>query len=96
MLLLHCAFPGVQPVCQPHWAENLGWKFYFVYIAVLVIQCLMIYFYYVETRGLPLEEIARVIHGENAAAAMVADSLAEQMPAPYRSQSRQPAGEGKV
>ncbi|KEF58460.1 uncharacterized protein A1O9_06386 [Exophiala aquamarina CBS 119918] len=44
--------------------KNLTWRLYFVYIAVLVIQCIMLYFYYVETRGLPLEEIARVSDGE--------------------------------
>jgi len=28
----------------------LKWKFYFVYIAVLVVECLTIYFYFVETK----------------------------------------------
>ncbi|KIM93674.1 hypothetical protein OIDMADRAFT_137244 [Oidiodendron maius Zn] len=37
---------------------NLAWKYYFVYIVVLVIECLVIYFYFVETRGPTLEEIA--------------------------------------
>ena len=60
---------------NPIGLEKLHWKFYFVYIAVLVIECLMIYFYYVETRGLPLEEIARVFDGEGAAVAVVADSI---------------------
>lgn len=63
---------------NPIGLKNLGWKFYFVYIAVLVIQCVMIYFYYVETKGLPLEEIARVIDGDEVAAAVVADSLAQE------------------
>lgn len=61
---------------NPIGLKNLGWKFYFVYIVVLVIEVLMIYFYFVETRGLPLEEIARVIDGDQAAAAVVADNLA--------------------
>ena len=61
---------------NPIGLKELSWKFYFVYIAVLVIEVFMIYFYYVETRGLPLEEIARVFDGEQAAAAVVADSLA--------------------
>lgn len=60
---------------NPIGLENLAWKFYFVYIAVLVIECLVIYFYYVETKNLPLEEIARVIDGDQAAAAIVADNL---------------------
>ena len=61
---------------NPIGLERLGWKFYFVYIAVLVVECLMIYFYYVETKGLPLEEVARVFDGDDAVAAVVADSLA--------------------
>lgn len=36
---------------NPVGLEALAWKFYFVYIAVLVLECLAIYFLYVETRG---------------------------------------------
>jgi len=36
---------------NPIGIANLAWKFYFVYIAVLVVECLCIYFLYVETRG---------------------------------------------
>jgi sugar porter (SP) family MFS transporter len=73
---------------NPIGLKNLGWKFYFVYIAVLVFQCLMIYFYFVETRNLPLEEITRVIDGDQAAAAVVADSLAVETDGAYRRGSR--------
>ncbi|KAL2106500.1 hypothetical protein VUR80DRAFT_6646 [Thermomyces stellatus] len=58
---------------NPIGLEKLAWKFYFVYIAVLVIEVTVIYFYFVETAGYPLEEIARVIDGDDSAAAMVAD-----------------------
>ncbi|KAF2188511.1 general substrate transporter [Zopfia rhizophila CBS 207.26] len=51
---------------NPVGLETLAWKFYFVYIAVLVIECLVIYFYYVETRGPTLEEIAILFDGKNA------------------------------
>lgn len=61
---------------NPIGLQKLGWKFYLVYVAVLVIEVTMIYFYYVETKGLPLEEIARVFDGDDAAAAKVADNLA--------------------
>ncbi|KAF9632465.1 putative hexose transporter protein [Lasiodiplodia theobromae] len=44
----------------------LHWKFYFVYIAILVLECGAIYFLYVETRGPTLEEIARLFDGEDA------------------------------
>lgn len=36
---------------NPIGIEALGWKFYIVYVVVLVLECLAIYFLYVETRG---------------------------------------------
>ncbi|KAL3454101.1 general substrate transporter [Aspergillus insuetus] len=44
----------------------LQWRFYFVYVAVLVIECVVIWFYFVETRGPTLEEIAVLFDGEDA------------------------------
>lgn len=60
---------------NPTMLKNLGWKTYLIYIVVLVIQCLMVYFYFVETKELPLGEIARVIDGDQAAVAIVADGF---------------------
>jgi MFS family permease len=51
---------------NPIGLQNLAWKFYLVYVAVLVFQCLVIYFYYVETMGPTLEEIAILFDGEDA------------------------------
>jgi MFS family permease len=51
---------------NPIGIEHLAWKFYFFYIAVLVIECLVIYFYFVETRGPTLEEIAQLFDGDDA------------------------------
>lgn len=50
---------------NPIGLEALQWKFYFVYIVVLVIECLVIYFFYVETKGPTLEEIAILFDGED-------------------------------
>jgi MFS family permease len=50
---------------NPIGLEALQWKFYFVYIAVLVIECLVIYLFYVETKGPTLEEIAILFDGED-------------------------------
>ena len=52
---------------NPVGLQNLQWKFYFVYIAILVIECLTIYFLFVETKGPTLEEIARIFDGDQAA-----------------------------
>jgi MFS family permease len=54
---------------NPIGIENLRWKFYFVYIVILVIECLTIYFFFVETKGPTLEEIARLFDGDDAAVA---------------------------
>jgi MFS family permease len=50
---------------NPVGLQALAWKFYFVYIAVLVIEVTTIYFFYVETKGPTLEEIAILFDGED-------------------------------
>ncbi|KAH8649241.1 general substrate transporter [Xylariales sp. PMI_506] len=50
---------------NPVGLDSLAWRFYFVYIAVLVIECLVIWFYFVETRGPTLEEIAIIFDGQD-------------------------------
>lgn len=49
--------------------QHLQWTFYFVYIVILVIECLCIYFLFVETNGPTLEEIAELFDGPHAAVA---------------------------
>ncbi|KAL1984688.1 hypothetical protein VTN96DRAFT_8814 [Rasamsonia emersonii] len=51
---------------NPIGLQHLAWRFYFVYIAILVVECLCIYFLFVETKGPTLEEIARLFDGEDA------------------------------
>jgi len=51
---------------NPIGLEALQWKFYLVYVVVLVLECLAIYFLYVETRGPALEEIALLFDGADA------------------------------
>lgn len=51
---------------NPIGIDALGWKFYIVYVVVLVIECLVIYYFYVETKGPTLEEIAILFDGEDA------------------------------
>ncbi|KAK2016813.1 general substrate transporter [Colletotrichum eremochloae] len=53
---------------NPLGLEKLQWRFYFVYIAVLVIECLVIYFFFVETKGPTLEEISMIFDGKDSAA----------------------------
>jgi MFS family permease len=51
---------------NPIGLQHLAWKYYFVYIAILVIECLCIFFLFVETKGPTLEEIAVIFDGEDA------------------------------
>lgn len=49
-----CANQWINPIGL----DAAGWKFYFVFIATLIFFNVMIYFYFVETKGLSLEEVA--------------------------------------
>ncbi len=49
---------------QPIALAALEWKYYLVYVAVLVCLVPLIYFLFPETRGLPLEQIARCFGDE--------------------------------
>jgi hypothetical protein len=52
--------------------EKIQWKYYVVYVILLVIITATVYFFYPETIGHSLEEMARVFDGDTAA---VADEL---------------------
>ncbi|KAE8165485.1 general substrate transporter [Aspergillus tamarii] len=51
---------------NPIGLEKLQWRFYFVYIGILVVECLCIWFLFVETKGPTLEEIAALFDGDDA------------------------------
>lgn len=46
--------------------QAIGWKYYFVFVAVLVCFGLTAYFFYPETRGYSLEQMAVIFDGEDA------------------------------
>ncbi|KXS98241.1 hypothetical protein AC578_6274 [Pseudocercospora eumusae] len=46
--------------------DAIGWKYYIVYIAIIVTYGLTAYFYYPETRGHTLEQIATIFDGDDA------------------------------
>jgi hypothetical protein len=58
--------PQFNQYVNPIGLQHLAWKFYFVYIAILVLECLAIYFLYIETKGPTLEEIAMLFDGDDA------------------------------
>lgn len=40
--------------------NNIGWKYYIVYCVFLVVMILVVFFFFPETRGRSLEELASV------------------------------------
>lgn len=46
--------------------EAIGWKYYLVFVVVLIVFGLTAYFYYPETRGYSLEQMAVIFDGEDA------------------------------
>lgn len=47
--------------------EAIGWKYYFVFIVVLIAMGFTVYFFYPETRGHTLEHMAVIFDGDDAA-----------------------------
>ncbi|KAM0543283.1 hypothetical protein ACHAPJ_012367 [Fusarium lateritium] len=52
--------------------EALGWKYYIVFVVILVAMNIVVYFFYPETKGYSLEQVAVIFDGE-LAQSMVTD-----------------------
>ncbi|KAK4617257.1 Lactose permease [Fulvia fulva] len=46
--------------------DGIQWKYYIVYCVWLAVELLVVYFFYIETRYTPLEEIAKHFDGDDA------------------------------
>lgn len=53
----------IASYCNPIGLDNLGWRYYIVFCCLLVGILTMCYFYFPETKGYTLEEIAVVFDG---------------------------------
>lgn len=51
--------------------ESIGWKYYILFVVVLVVMGFTVYFFYPETRGYTLEHMAVLFDGEDAARSQV-------------------------
>jgi hypothetical protein len=51
--------------------ERIGWKYYIFYCVWIGFELIVVYFYYVETKGPTLEEIAKIFDGDDAKVARV-------------------------
>lgn len=49
----------VNPIAM----ENIGWKYYIVFICIIVAYGITAFFFYPETRGHTLEQIANIFDG---------------------------------
>ena len=58
--------------------EAIAWKYYIVYCVFLVFEVFVIYFFIVETRYTPLEEIAKFFDGEAVDVAEVANAVVKE------------------
>lgn len=56
----------IASFCNPLGLENLGWKYYIVFCVLLSGITATVYFYFPETKGHTLEEIAVIFDGEQA------------------------------
>lgn len=45
--------------------EKIGWKLYLVYIGWIVVEMLVIFFFFVETAGKTLEELSVIFSAKN-------------------------------
>jgi len=45
---------------------NPQWKFYTIYCCWIAVELVVVYFFYIETKGPTLEEIAKIFDGEDA------------------------------
>ena len=55
-----------NPVAFEAFGQNHAWKLYIIYTIWIGIELLFVYFMYVETKGPTLEELAKVIDGDDA------------------------------
>lgn len=51
---------------NPIGLANIGWKFYIFYVVILVVESIIAYGWFIETKGRALEEIAVLFDGEEA------------------------------
>jgi sugar porter (SP) family MFS transporter len=64
----------VNPIAM----ENIEWRYYIFYVCFLAFEIVFIYFMVIETRYVPMEEIARHFDGDQADVAAVATGKLEE------------------
>lgn len=71
----------VNQYVNPIGLQDIGWRFYIVYVAILAVESFIAYGWFLETKGKALEEIAVIFDGEQAdVRAETVGAKAEMMP----------------
>ncbi|KAL4881055.1 general substrate transporter [Aspergillus karnatakaensis] len=65
--LFSTCFTLLSTYAFPIGLENMGWKFYTIFIPWVVVEFVVVYFVYPETKGFSLEEIVTIFDGERLA-----------------------------
>lgn len=72
----------VNQYVNPIGLQDIGWRFYIVYVAILAVESFIAYGWFLETKGKALEEIAVIFDGEQAdVRAEAVGAKTEMMPA---------------
>ncbi|KAF5521712.1 Lactose permease [Colletotrichum aenigma] len=66
MFLTSYSFNFFNIFVNPIALDAIGWKYYFVFLVILVVMIATVWFYYIETRGLTLEQIAALCDQDDA------------------------------
>lgn len=62
----------IAAFCNSIALENIGWKYYIIFCVLLALICLNTYFFFPETKGYSLEEIAKLFDGDEDITQLVA------------------------
>lgn len=56
----------VNQYVNPIGLQKAGWRYYIVYVVILLIESIIAYLFFLETKGKALEEISVLFDGEEA------------------------------
>jgi len=59
--------------------KNIAWRYYIFYVCFLAFEIVFLYFFVIETRYVPMEEIAKHFDGEQADVAALATGKVEEV-----------------
>lgn len=71
----------------------MNWKYYIVYDAWLAVELVVVYWFYIETRNTPLEEIVKFFDGESA---LLGGNLATEKAKVYLGANEDESSEDKI